>query len=170
MLSSQSARFFCMVVGAGLALLGISSDFTTVQSGRFLFVPQYGTPAAIQNFVQPEAACGWMGAGGQVFDHFGLPATGLVVKISGFLEGEAIDAYALTGSSLQFGPGGFDFYLADHPIASNSVTLQLLDISGTAKSKPMVLQTYGNCQQNLLVINFVENFIEAELYFPLVRK
>jgi len=166
----SGARSFRGILWAGLVLSGLLSQSAPVKSERFLYVPQPGIPAAIHNFVQPQAACDWMGIGGQVFDRSGLPANGMVVKVSGALEGKSVDIVVLTGSSLQFGPGGFDIYLADHPIAAHSLTLQLFDISGVPKSMPLLLQTYGTCQQNLLVVNLIEEWIAAELFFPLVKK
>jgi hypothetical protein len=164
------ARSFRGVFWAGLVLMGVIGRLAVVSNERFVFLPQRGIPAAIQNFVQPQAGCNWMGIGGQVFDRSGLPASGLVVRVNGFLEGKPVDLYALTGSSLQFGPGGFDINLADHPIDAHSLTLQLFDISGAEKSIPLLLKTYGTCQQNLLVVNLIEELITADLYLPLVRK
>jgi hypothetical protein len=164
------ARSIHTVFWTGLVLLGIFNPFVPADSGRFVFLPQAGTPAAIQNFIQPAAACNWMGIGGQVFDRSGLPVTGLVVKLTGTLDGKAVAWHALSGSSLQFTPGGFDIHVADHPVATHSLTIQLLDVLGEARSRPFVLQTYDSCQKNLVVINLVERFVVTELFFPLVRR
>ena len=81
----------------------------------------------------------------------GCRLTGLVIKLTGKLEGQNILYYAVTGGSLQFGPGGFLIDLTDHPVASKyTATLQVLEITGAEKSAPIPLITYGDCSHNLV--------------------
>ena len=95
---------------------------------------QRGTPAAIPNFIDITAGCNWLGIGGQVFDQTGSPINGLSIKISGTLEGRQVLLYKTTGSSQRFGPGGFDLKLGDHPVASQTLRLQLFDAAGSKLS------------------------------------
>jgi len=132
---------------------------------------QSGTPVAIQNFIQPEAGCNWFGVGGQVFNQEGTPVSGLIVKISGMLEGNQVLIYGITGSSIQLGSGGFDVFLANHPINSESnLYLQLFDTVGASLSFPIKLVTNSNCAQNFLLINLIETTLDIFRYFPIIFK
>ena len=106
------------------------------------FLAQEGTPAAIPNFIDLVAGCNWSGIGGQIFDLAGSPKNGVLVKISGTLEGRQVLKYVYTGSSQYFGPGGFDLKLVDHPVSSQTLTLQVLDAAGVRRSAAFPLTTY----------------------------
>jgi hypothetical protein len=132
------------------------------------YVPQTGTPTAISNFVNPQAGCNWVGVGGQIFKKSGAPDTGLVVRISGTLEGRPINVSAVSGSSLQFGPGGYDLALGNHPAAGDTLWLQLTDLAGRPKSGEIRVPTFGTCNKNLTVINLVQTTFTKLNFLPLV--
>jgi hypothetical protein len=168
---SRPIRLLSIFVVQILAGLGLFIHGGSAQVGSTFFLPQKGTPIGIQNFVQLEKGCNWSGIGGQVFSQSGTPITGLVIKLTGKLEGQNILYYAVTGGSLQFGPGGFLIELTDHPVASkNTATLQVLDITGVEKSAPIPLVTYGDCTRNLLLVNIIELPLRNPVYFPAIRK
>lgn len=153
-----------------LALL-IFLPFST-QSAPSRYLAQAGTPAAVANFIQPDAGesgCSWSGVAGQVFDHHGNPVAGLVVEVSGTLEGEFITYTALTGSSVKLGSGGWDIALADHLISTEtSLQLRLLNLLGQPQSAPISFQTHNQCDQNLVLINFTELPTGYEYYLPVI--
>jgi len=137
-------------------------------AGTAYFV-QTGTPAYIANFVQPEAGCNWQGLGGQVFDLRGQPAPGLVIVVRGVLGNQNVLEYALTGSSQQFGPGGYDLKLADQLTASQgTLTIELQDITGRLLSPVVAIDTRAECSQNLTVVNWVEQ--GKTYYFPFLPR
>jgi hypothetical protein len=139
-----------------------------VVAGESLFVMQPGTPAAVQNFVAPDAGCNWAGIVGQVFDNSGAPLNGLIVEAAGTLEGREILALALTGSSQAAGPGGYQIPLGDHPAASQgSLFMQLFDLEGRTVSPAVPVTTYADCSQNVVVVNFLEVVLSRKIYFPL---
>ncbi len=145
------------------------SAYGLVTQAAPVYVLQDGTPVAVANFVQPEAGCNWLGVGGQVFDRHQSPVEGLLVRVSGQLEGNTILQYALTGGSLQFGPGGYEIALSDHLIASQgSLNLQLMDLAGRPLSVEIPLQTFANCQKNLVIINLIERMLEYNNFIPLI--
>jgi hypothetical protein len=154
----------------GLALIPGSAIKARADSDQTLYMYQGGTPAAIQNFVDIGAGCNWAGIGGQVFDLSGAPMAGLIVKVSGSLEGRQIQYFVYTGSSQHFGPGGFNLKLADHPVSSSTLELLLLDAAGEPLSGRNILQTFNNCQQNLLVVNLVPRLIENPVYLPVISR
>jgi hypothetical protein len=117
-------------------------------------------PLAIQNVVHQDLGCNWMGVGGQVIDERGAPILGLVVHLTGTLDGRSVDMLTLTGSAAQFGygPSGYEFALADEPIpSSNQMYVQLLDQSGAPLSDQILFTTFADCNRNLILISFVSS-------------
>ena len=141
----------------------------------YQYVVQAGTPANTANFVKPDLGCDWMGVGGQVFNKSEKPVTGLIVEVSGSLDGNPVLLLTLTGGSTVLGPGGYEISLADQPIASQeSLGLQLFDLTGSPLSEKVLFDTSADidaCEKNLVIINFREissGFLDQ--YLPLVFK
>jgi hypothetical protein len=108
--------------------------------------------SAISNFAN-TAGCDWMGIGGQAFARNGEPLAGLVVH----LEGGGLRREALTGSKLEYGPGGYELQLGDHLAATTGVyRLQLRDVHSQPLSDWIPADTFADCSRNLLVLNFVQ--------------
>ena len=125
-LLNRTKEFFITAV---IILFALTPTFARAEN--LLYVFHNGTPVAIQNFVFPELGCDWMGIGGQAFDQQGEVVTGLIVKVSGTLEGNDVLQFAMTGNAQQLGPGGFGIRLSDRPIASQGTLLfQLFDLNG----------------------------------------
>jgi hypothetical protein len=141
-----------------------------VSTTQTVFTLQRGTPAAIPNFLEPLAGCNWLGIGGQVFDQAGSPMHGLLIKVSGTLEGRQILQYVYTSTAQQFGPGGFALKLTDHLVSSRSLKLQILDAAGNTLSLPFSFPTYATCRQNLLVINLAATPFEKSIYLPKISR
>jgi hypothetical protein len=100
-----------------------------------------------------------MGVGGQAIDLSGAPVLGLVVQLGGNLQGNLLDLLSLTGSAAQFGygPGGYEFTLADEPITTDeTLYVQLLDQAGQPLSDRVFFDTTDSCEQNLVLINFTQ--------------
>ena len=130
---------------------------------------QIGTPVALPNFLDPDAGCAYSGVGGQVFSGAGEPIEGFIVKIEGKLEGNDVFQLALTGNFLKLGPGGFAVKIADHLVASQgSLTFQLLDTEGKPVSAMIPLNTYANCEQNLILLNLNLLIRDNDFFFPII--
>lgn len=115
---------------------------------------QAGSPAYVANLAYPELGCRWMGVAGQVYDSTGAPIENLGVKLTGVLNNAEIEELAITGTSPQYGPGGFEIKLADEPIASlGSLSLQLLSDDGQPLSDEIFFDTSDNCAENLVLVN-----------------
>jgi hypothetical protein len=128
---------------------------TPEEEAEYPFVLQVGSPALIENFIN-GSACEYMGVFGQVFNDENQPILELTVHLGGELEGVGeIDLYALTGSELDAGPGGYLFNVANEPIASSgTLWIQLEDGDGNPISEQVYLDTSDSCSENLILVNW----------------
>ncbi|GAP18489.1 hypothetical protein [Levilinea saccharolytica] len=115
-------------------------------------------PAMISaTILYPErSSCDWMGVGGQVLDMQGGPAVGISVQVGGSLEGYALTLYpSLTGTALKYGAAGYEVTLNNRPVASQGkLWIQLIDQQRLPLSSRVYFDTSGDCEKNLVVINF----------------
>lgn len=138
-----------------------------------IYIVQPGTPAKLENFLQPNAGCNWTGVAGQVFDTNDFPVTGLIVEVGGKLEGSDILRLTLTGGSPTLGSGGFEIPLTDHVVASQQeLYIQIFDLEGKALSDQIFFDTYASCMENLVLINFVAVVTQFSdfIYFPIINR
>jgi hypothetical protein len=128
----------------------------------------------MQNIYYPELGCDWMGVGGQVFGESGQPVGMLIVEVGGELEGKEVRAITLTGSASQWGPGGFEFRLAEKPaLSSGSIWLQVLDLEGLPLSEKIYFDTFDRCEQAAILVNFTHISALAAtqtIYLPVIRQ
>ncbi len=161
----KSKKAFVFLAIFSITLLSASQANIT---SRFFFQP--GTPIAIGNFLHPENGCNWLGVVGQVFQE-DKPVENIIVKLDGTMEGEQILVYAITGGMPGLGLGGYEIFLSDKLISSNrSLFLQLINMSGVPISPKLGIDTYHDCNKNLLVVNFVRVSTENDLFLPQIRK
>lgn len=126
-------------------------------SGGYPYEVRTGSPRAIPNIYHPELACTWMGVGGQVVDMNDAPVTGLIIRLGGEASGIEFDenTYTLTGVALNYGRAGYEFTLADQPVASSGeLWIQLLNQAGVPLSEKVPFNTFADCEQNLIIIDF----------------
>jgi hypothetical protein len=114
-----------------------------------------GTPTYIENFLNDQG-CAWMGIAGQVMGAEHGETLDIWVKLGGQLAGKPIDLTSLPGSAPGYGEGGYEFALADEPIASeNLLWIQLIDPTGIPMSEKILLETSDQCDENLLLVSWV---------------
>lgn len=122
------------------------------------FVVKGGKSMLIANIAHPDAGCNWMGVAGRAFDLKGAVLFGLQVQLGGYLTGSSLSQdfnITLTGLAQAYGPGYYEFTLADHPIASKgTLWIQLLDQAGLPLSDKVYFDTSAECDQNLILIDF----------------
>jgi hypothetical protein len=113
-------------------------------------------PAAVSStIIHPDQGCKWLGVGGQVFDLTGATITGSSIRLGGSLNKKAYDMLGLSGTALQYGPAGYEFFLSDTPVDSKqSLWVQLYDQAGLPLSEKYYFDTHKDCQKNLVLINF----------------
>ncbi len=124
---------------------------------KYAFQVQQGGPSAIAGTeFHPDAGCNWSGIAGQATSLNGEAVRGLFVQLGGSMPGEAsMDNLVMTGVAPQYGQGGFEFTLADKPVASqDTLWIQLLDQQNLPLSDRVYFSTYDDCQKNLIIIAF----------------
>lgn len=128
-----------------------------VTPGEFAFVLRQGSPSAITGATfHPDAGCNWSGIGGQATSLNGEAVGGLLVQLGGSMPGaEIMGKSTMTGLATQYGPGGFEFTLANNPVSSDdTLWIQLTDQQNLPLSDRVYFNTYDDCQKNLIIIYF----------------
>jgi len=107
--------------------------------------------------IRPRLGCDFLIIAGQVWDLEGDPVTGLTLHLYGELGGFTIDRYVLTGAenAVAYGESGYEFALEGLVVDSeNTLFIQLVDTNDLPLSLPYTLQTFEDCQRNLILVNF----------------
>lgn len=116
----------------------------------------FGDPDTIASIIfYPNLDCNWLIIGGQVVDFKNEPVIGLTLHLFGELGGVTIDQQVLSGSATIYGESGYEFRLEGLAVnSSDTLFLQLVDTNGLPLSQAYGLQTYDDCQKNMLIIKF----------------
>ena len=124
--------------------------------GDAVFILQAGGPFYLPNFNHPEQGCDWLGVAGQVFDDGGLEILNLTVIAGNRLMGEDYNLAAITGQASAYGLGGFEIELTNQPVnTTNLFWVQVLGTEGQPLSQRIYFDTREDCEQNLVLVNFV---------------
>jgi hypothetical protein len=124
----------------------------TPTRSAFQYTLQPGSPAYLNN--TNTAGCNWMGIAGQVFNMSGQAVIGLLVH----LEGGGLNYDSLTGSKTFYGSGGYELYLNDHVVQTTNIyRVQLRNQGGAPLSDTYVINTFADCNKNLILVNFLQN-------------
>ncbi len=123
---------------------------------RNQFTVQEGSPMFLPNFANPSAGCDWMGVAGQVFDEENLEIQNLTI-VAGTLSDESGEEWsAVTGTAPAYGPGGYEIQLSNAPLeTSGTYWIEVRAQDGSPLSDRFFFDTYGDCDRNLILINFV---------------
>ena len=126
----------------------------TVPVSAYKYLPR-GEPNYLSGtIIHPDEGCKiWVA--GQAFDMKASPVIGITVEMGGELDGKNVYLLSLTGTQLQYGPGGYEFVLAEKAIKSKgSVWVQLLDQELNPLSARVIINTFDTCDKNLVLVNF----------------
>jgi hypothetical protein len=106
--------------------------------------------------IRPGLSCDYLIIAGQVWDLQDVPVTdSITVHLYGELGGFTIDRYALPGTAFVYGESGYEFVLEGLVVDSfDSLTIRLEDTNGLPLSAGYLIQTYEDCQRNLILVNF----------------
>lgn len=107
--------------------------------------------------IHPELGCSWAGIGGTVVDARNSPLIGFVVVLRGALSGSTIEQQTVSGINKEYGQSGFEFVLGNAPVASTTLYVQLVDLSGIPLSDKISVPTSSDCTKNLVLVRFKKN-------------
>ena len=125
----------------------------TLETFPFILI---GEPEAISSdLLRPSLGCDYLVIAGQVWDLQDRAVKGLRLHLSGELTGYLIEQVAVTGAASVYGESGYEFLLENLVVNSRGALLiQLVDDDDVPYSLAYPLQTFQDCQKNLILVNF----------------
>jgi hypothetical protein len=121
---------------------------------------QLGSPVYTANFGYPDAGCNWLGVGGQIFEKSGEPVINMVVWVRGSIGDTPFETIVLSGTAegYKYGPGGYEVVIHNAVLETSGIfSIQILDLNGNILTDQVFFDTYAQCDQNLILINFTKN-------------
>lgn len=116
-----------------------------------------GEPEMMSNdLIRPGLSCDYLIIAGQVWDLQDVPVTdSATIHLYGTLGGFTIDRFVLPGSAPVYGDSGYEFVLEGLVVDSeDSLTIRLEETNGLPISHGYPIQTFEDCQKNLILVNF----------------
>lgn len=115
-----------------------------------------GTPSGYPNsMLFPQYSCEeYLFIGGEILDLREAPVFGLTVRLSGTYGGSLVDLTSVSGEFPVYGQSGFGFAIDNQRIRESGLTIQLFDENGEPLSALTYLSITGNCDSNLLIVNY----------------
>ncbi len=115
-----------------------------------------GTPSGYPNtMLFPQYTCEeYLFIGGEILDLREAPVFDLTVKLSGTYGGSLVDQTSVSGEVTVYGESGFGFVIDNQRIRESGLAIQLFDASGEALSALTYLSITGNCDSNLVIVNY----------------
>ena len=115
-----------------------------------------GTPSGYPNaMLFSQYACEeYLFIGGEILDLREAPVFDLTVKLSGTYGGSLVDLTSVSGEMTVYGESGFGFVIDNQRIRESGLTIQLFDANGEALSALTNLSITGNCDSNLVIVNY----------------
>ncbi|MHC1785207.1 MAG: hypothetical protein AB9891_21080 [Anaerolineaceae bacterium] len=128
---------------------------TKILNDEYPFI-LHGEPKMLDaSTFNPKHTCNWQGIAGQTFDLLNRPLPGILVQVSGQLGNEKLEMISMSGTVLTYGDSGYEIFLANRVIESHeTLSIRLIDEAGKPLSEQYKLDTSGNCNQNLVIVNF----------------
>jgi hypothetical protein len=110
-------------------------------------------PEGIQYTSHPSG-CSFFGIAGHVYDLARTPIIGNLIRVTG---PNNYQEDAIPGSQPIYGAGGFELVLSDQPTTTtNQYNVQLLNAAAEPLSDVIQLQTFAECEKNLMLLDFVQ--------------
>ncbi len=140
---------------------------------NYVYAVQLGSPIAMPNWSHPELECSWMAVAGQIFGLDGKPEIGIVLESGGLIGEQDILGLSVTGLIDLYGPGSYEIQLFDRTVATqDKLWVQVKGISGENLSPKIYFDTYEDCGQNLILMNFIQvepYSLEYHVYMPWIN-
>jgi len=115
-----------------------------------------GTPEAFPHtLLYDRYACEeYLFIGGEVWDLRESPLKGMIVKLTGTYGNGVVDLSSESGEVTVYGQSAYGFVLENQQIKTDSLYIQLFDPAGNPLSARVKLSISGNCDGNLLLVNY----------------
>lgn len=115
-----------------------------------------GTPEAFPHtLLYDRYACEeYLFIGGEVWDLRESPLKGMIVKLTGTYGNGVVDLSSESGEVTVYGQSAYEFVLENQQIKTDSLYIQLFDPAGNPLSARVKLSISGNCDGNLLLVNY----------------
>ncbi len=112
--------------------------------------------------IHPDSACNWQGVGGTVVDVNNADIFYQYINLVGTYNGKSVGpggvSRIVSGVNPDYGRSGFEFFLSTAPISSNhELYLQIVDQTGYPLSDNIYINTYNDCEKNLVLVRFKKN-------------
>jgi len=144
-----SATLFSMITPT------VTPTFTPTPKAPFSAIV---SPPISSTIFHPEAACNWLGVVGTVVDSKNGDVLYQTIQLLGTLNGKPVELKTVSGIFPVLGKSGFEFFLGTVPISSNhTLYLRLLDQAGLPLSDNIYIDTYNDCNKNMIVVRFKKN-------------
>ena len=82
------------------------------------------------------------------------PLKGLIVKLTGSYGGGMVELSSESGEVEIYGQSGYGFVIDNKQIKSDTLYIQLFDAQGNPLSAKVNLSISGECDGNLLLVNY----------------
>ena len=115
-----------------------------------------GTPNGYPNsMLFPQYSCEeYLFIGGEILDLREAPILGLTVRLGGTYGGSLFDMTSVSGDMSVYGESGFGFVIENQRIRESGITMQLFNENGEPLSALIYLSISGNCDSNLVIVNY----------------
>ena len=133
-----------------------TSTFTPTPTEKPMPFVLRGTPSGNPNgMLFPQYKCEqYLFIGGEIWDLREAPVFDLTIKLGGTYGGSLVDLTSVSGEVTAYGESGFGFVLENQRIRESGLTIQLFDANGEALSALTYLSITGNCDSNLVIVNY----------------
>ncbi len=118
------------------------------------FVAEAGSPS----YISHKDSCDGVYVAGYVIDAADTPLVHMIVRVVGTLNGEPVDIQVLSGSNTNYTESGWEIKLSDNLVDSSETLMVALYRQGYYEpvSDVVTINTHASCDQNLVVVNFVQ--------------
>ena len=155
--TTPSVSVTASLVPSSTSTLEPTATITLTPTPELLPFILFGEPEMMSSaLIRPRLDCDWLVIAGQVWDLQGDPVIDSVsIHLFGELDGYAIDQYRLPGTEPAYGESGYEFALEGLLVESvGTLYIQLVDSNDLPLSHPYLIQTFADCQKNLILVNF----------------
>jgi hypothetical protein len=112
-----------------------------------------GTPIIRDAYLHP--GCQWQGFAGQVVQQDGNPLTGYIIQVTDLSNNTRLTQ--VSGTNTNYGLSGWELQVSLNGQSTGRYRVQVYTSDGaTTVSAPVEIAFSGSCQQNLVLLNFVQ--------------